>query len=140
MLAGAGLSAATQLYASLQGYKVSLQNAETLRVQSEMELYSGQLVAEEVRRNGMLAVERKVGEFAASGVDVGNGSPIHVAAGLFARAELAAKTEEMNAMYRSRNLSDKASQVKELGTMGLYGGLLGAAGTGLHGYGEFANK
>lgn len=128
-LIAAGTAAAGTLYSGMQQHEAANTNAELARRQGEADKDAAVAQAERIRK----ATQRQVGEanaaLAASGVSIGEGTPVRINEEIYKSGEDDAYSVLLTGTRRQRNASAEASIMRSQGSAALTGSLLSAGAT-----------
>ena len=130
---GLGLSAGSQILGGISSYSEGKQEAKAAQANADIAMQQAKnQAAQERDKYRQIAAFQKT-QYAASGLNVNEGTPLDVLAATDAEAEVSAMQLLYGGKLEAANWRNKAYAAKSKGSGSLFGGILGGIGTGLMG-------
>ena len=129
MIAGALLSGGAAVYSGVQQKKVGDMNAELARREGNQEVDAAVAQAEKIRKAGRAAAARANTAMAASGVSIGEGTPIRINEEIYKDSESDAYSTLLTGSRRRQSSEDQGSVMQYEGRTARTAGYINAVAT-----------
>lgn len=129
MIASAAVGATTALYSADTAANTAEANAELSKRQGAQEADAAMAQAEKIRKAGKAQAARANAALAASGVAIGEGTPVRINEEIYKSAEDDAYNTLLTGTRRQRSSEDQAGFLMAEGSAAKTGGYLSAGGS-----------
>lgn len=129
----AGVSAGGTILSAVQANETAETNAELARRQGEADKDAAVAQAEKIRKAARQQVGQANAAMAASGVSLGEGTPVRINEQIYRDSEEDAYNTILTGTRRQRSANDEAAIMRSQGSNALVGGMINAGSTVLAG-------
>ncbi len=136
MVIGTAISAAGSVASGIQQSRMAEYNAEAMRRNAQAAIASGRWEMAKTQEKGESLGATQRTAYAASGVDISEGSPLTVMADTAAKVERDILAEKYQSQVKAYGFESQANLMDYYGDSAFWSGLIGAGGTLLTGLGK----
>lgn len=133
MIMAVAASAGSAIYSGVQQQNVADTNAELSRRQGVQDADAAVAQAEKIRKAGAAQAARANAALAASGVSVGEGTPVRINEEIYKSSEEDAYSTLLTGARRRQSANDQAGMLQSQGSAAMTGGLISAGASVLSG-------